>query len=151
MRTLKCGGRHAVSQCGNTIGAPAYSGLSVCFLCLSLKDAVSPRGSQIGACCSSDLFGCSETSHSLKQALWLFNQEHGAFAGYSHLLSRTTLGKFLECFSVNSVWIQWVYPSAVHKCFLFFVLSYIISAWICLQPTAMPAFCARGYFLTKRC
>lgn len=53
-----------VSQGGNTIEAPASSGSRVCFLCLSLKDAVSPRCSQVGACCSFDLFG-SEPSHPL--------------------------------------------------------------------------------------
>lgn len=51
----------------------------------SPKGAVSARCGQVGACCSFDFLG-SVQHQVIILTLGLLNQEHGAFAGYSHLL-----------------------------------------------------------------
>lgn len=51
----------------------------------SLKGTVSPRCGQVGACCSFDFLG-SVQQQVIILTLGLLNWEHGAFAGYSHLL-----------------------------------------------------------------
>lgn len=78
---LKCVA-DTVSQRGSTVGAAAGSGSRVCF---SLASPKSPRCGQVGACCSFDFLG-SVQQQVIILALGLLNQEHGAFAGYSHLL-----------------------------------------------------------------
>lgn len=52
-----------------------------CFLGLS----EGCRCGQVGACCSFDFLG-SVQQQVILLTLGLLNQEHGAFAGYSHLL-----------------------------------------------------------------
>lgn len=51
----------------------------------SPKGAVSPRCGQVGACCSFDFLGSVQQQVTIL-TLGLSNQEHGAFAGYSHIL-----------------------------------------------------------------
>lgn len=51
----------------------------------SPKGAVSARCGQVGACCSFDFLGFVQ-QQVIILTLGLLNQEHGAFAGYSHLL-----------------------------------------------------------------
>lgn len=51
----------------------------------SPKVTVSPRCGQVGACCSFDFLG-SVQQQVIILTLGLLNREHGAFAGYSHLL-----------------------------------------------------------------
>lgn len=49
------------------------------------QGTVGPRCGQVGACCSFDSLG-SVQQQVIILTLGLLNQEHGAFAGYSHLL-----------------------------------------------------------------
>lgn len=51
----------------------------------SPKGTVGLRCGQVGACCSFDFLG-SVQQQVIILTLGLLNQEHGAFAGYSHLL-----------------------------------------------------------------
>lgn len=84
----------AASQRGDTVGAPAYWGSSVCSLpgCGGRGESPVWSGCPAALLVSVALF----RNKSPPEPPRLFNEERGAFAGYSHLLSRRTLGNFSE-------------------------------------------------------